>query len=92
VAADREIFESNINNWQSREPVMLGTAIVQLIVTGIALAATFGLNMSDAQINALWGFLAAFSTVLWIGAAAVRARVYAPATVAAIEAKAAGNS
>jgi hypothetical protein len=47
--------------------------------------------MSDAQINALWGFLAAFSTVLWIGAAAVRARVYAPATVAAIEAKAAGN-
>jgi hypothetical protein len=88
MATDREIFESNINGWQSREPVMLGTAIVQLITMGIALAATFGLEMSDAQINALWGFLAAFSTVLWIAAAAIRAHVYAPATVAKIEAAA----
>jgi uncharacterized membrane protein len=78
--ADREIFERNINNWESREPVMLGTAVVQLIVTGIALAATFGLSMSDAQVNALWGFLAAFSTVLWIAAAAIRAHVVSPAT------------
>ena len=87
MATDRELFEKNLNSWQSQEPVLLGTAITQLIVTGIALAATFGLNLTDAQINALWGFLAAFSTVLWIGAAAIRNKVYAPATVAKIEAE-----
>jgi hypothetical protein len=39
-----------------------------------------GVTMSDAQVNALWGFLAAFSTVLWIAAAAIRAHVVSPAT------------
>jgi cytochrome b subunit of formate dehydrogenase len=86
MATDQQIFESNINSWSNREPVLLGTAIVQLVVAGIALAATFGLNMTDAQINALWGFLAAFSTILWIGAGAIRNHVYAPSTVAKIEA------
>ena len=80
-------FEASLNGIQNKEPVLLGTAIVQLIVALVALLAAWGVDMTAAQQDAMWQTLAAFSVVLWMMAPVIRAHVWSPASVAKIEAE-----
>lgn len=84
--SSREQFETNLNGIQNREPVLLGTAIVNLIAAFLALGAAWGLEMTAAQQDAMWQTLAAFSVVLWLVAPVIRSKVWSPASVAEITA------
>lgn len=81
MADNKQQFEDALNGIQNKEPVLLGTAVVQLIVALIALLAAWGIDMTAAQQDALWQSLAAFSVVLWMMAPVIRSKVWSPASV-----------
>lgn len=87
MADNKQQFEDALNGIQNKEPVLLGTAVVQLIVALIALLASWGIDMSDAQQDALWQSLAAFSVVLWMVAPVIRQHVWSPASVEKLQAE-----
>ena len=72
--------EDALNRAVEREPVLLGTAIVNFVAVAISTAAIFGFHISPEQQDAIWQLLAAFSILLWAGAGFIRQGVYSPAT------------
>lgn len=72
--------EQMLNSAANREPVLLGTAIVNFVAMIIACAAVFGFDISSEQQDMVWQMLGAFSVLLWSAAPFVRGRVYSPAT------------
>jgi hypothetical protein len=84
--------ESMLNRAAAREPVLLGTAIVNFVAVLISGAAIFGLELSDAQQDMIWQMLIAFSGLIWAAAPFVRHSVYSPNTHANEVAAAAATS
>lgn len=65
-----------------KEPLVGVAAITALVIAGLALFVSFGLNISNDQQSAILGIiapLAVVATALWS-----RVRVYSPATVRAM--------
>ena len=72
--------EQMLNNAATREPVLLGTAIVQFVSVVIGCAAVFGFDVSPEQQDMVWQMLGAFSILIWSAAPFIRNSVYSPNT------------
>lgn len=72
--------ESLLNRAATREPVLLGTAIVNFVAVLISGAAIFGFDLSGEQQDMIWQMLGAFSILLWTAAPFIRGSVYSPNT------------
>ena len=77
---ERERAESMLNSAVAREPILLGTAIVNFVAALIAGAAIFGFETSAVQQDTIWQMLGAFSVLLWTAAPILRHSVYSPNT------------
>ena len=72
--------EEMLNGAVSREPVLLGTAIVNFVAALISTAAILGLELTAQQQDTIWQMFAAFSVLLWTAAPMIRKAVYSPST------------
>ena len=72
--------ESALNKAATREPILLGTAIVNFVAAAIATAAVMGLDLTGVQQDAIWQCLGAGSILLWTASGFMRQSVVSPAT------------
>ena len=70
--SEKSRTEAMLNSAATNQPVLLGTAIVQFISVALVAVASFGFDLSDAQQDAIWQLLGAFSIFLWSASAWVK--------------------